>query len=214
MKNNILYLVAMWALLACVPAPVQDRPSGGTLSDNFTIAPEGTWLPNCQDIATTATGEHIAAHQLKAVFADKKPTFTLSHSFLSQKCKEDKPAVALLKQIKGNITLGEHTDLDDGRRARLVELEVISESYTPKAKVGLTYLKLIVSDKLSADLAVDKEYVVPKELRAFDKLHGMLVVKKNARNAMHIYLNVKKQSSKEVLPHLNDSNLYMHYITK
>ena len=87
MKNNILYLVAMWALMACVPAPVQDRPSGSTLSDSFTIAPEGTWIPNCQDIATTATGGSIAAHQLRAIFAAKKPTFTLSRSFLSQKMR-------------------------------------------------------------------------------------------------------------------------------
>ena len=75
-------------------------------------------------------------------------------------------------------------------------------------------MKLIVSDKLSADLAVDKEYVLPKDQMPFSKLHGMLVVKKNARNAMHIYLDVKKHSSKDILPHLNDSNLYMHFITK
>ena len=214
MKNNILYLVAMWALLACVPAPVQDRPSGGTLSDDFTIAPEGTWLPNCLDVADGTKTQGLVAHQLQAVFASQEPTFTLSRSFLSQNCKENKPAVALYRQTQGKIVLGAHSDIDEDRRGRVVEVEVSSESYTPKSDIGLTYLKLVINNELHGQLAVDKEFVVPADHMPYSKLHGMLVVKKNVRNAMHIYLAPDKKDAKDILPHLNPSNLYMHYITK
>ena len=214
MKNNILCMVAVWALMSCIPSPVQDRPNSGVRSDNFSIAPEGTWLPNCQDVASAATDGALVAHQLKAVFAEQEPTFTLSHDFLSQNCKQDEAAVALHKRIKGKIKLGEHSNLDDGRRARAVEIEVSSESYTPKSKVGLTYLRMVVSDKMSGQLAIDKETVIPKDHMPYSKLYGMLVVKKNARNAMHVYLDPRQKSTKDIVPHLNDSNLYFHHITK
>ena len=216
MKNYILYVAAMVALAACVPAPVQNRGDNSSVSSNFSIDPEGTWLPNCQDVSTATGVGGLMSYQLKIVFAEKEPTFSLVHDFLTQNCKakDEERKVALSKYLKGKITLGQHTNLDDGRRARVVEVDVSTESYKPATDVGVKYLKQIVSTEMGAQVAIGKELVVPQEFMPYKKLHGMLVVKKNARNAMHVYLDPKQKNAKDIEPHLNDSNLYLRHITK
>ena len=215
MKNYILCMVAMIALAACVPAPVQDRgTSSGTHSNEFSIEPEGTWLPNCHDVSAGTTAGGVVAHQLQIVFAEKEPTFSLMHDFLGQSCKEDKSTVALRKHLKGKITFGQHSNLDDGRRVRAVQVEVSSESYKPETDAGLNYLRQIVSDEMGSKLSIGKEFVVPKDHMPYSKLHGMLVVKKTARNAMHVYLDPQQKSAENIVPHLDDSNLYVRHITK
>ena len=215
MKNYIFCMVAMVALAACVPAPVRHRgTSSGASSTEFSIEPEGTWLPNCQDVSGGTKAGGVVAHQLQIIFAEKEPTFSLMHDFLAQGCKEDKPAVALRQQLKGKIALGQHSNLDDGRRVRAVEVEVSSESYQPNTDVGLNYLRQIVSTEMGSQLGIGKEFVVPKDHMPYSKLHGMLVIKTTARNAMHVYLDPQQKSAKDIVPHLDDSNLYVRHITK
>lgn len=212
MKNYILCMVAMVALAACVPAPVQDRgPSSGTRSGDFSIEPEGVWMPNCQNSGTTSGG--VLAHQKKIVFSEKEPTFSLVHDFLDQICKKDKPTVVLRRHLNGKLVFGQHSNLDDGRRARVVEVEVSADSYTPKTDAGLKYLQQIVSTEVGSKLAIGKEFVVPKDYTP-SKLYGMLVVKKNMRNAMHVYLVPQQRTAKDIAQHLDDSNLYVRHTTK
>ncbi len=213
MKNYILCMVAMVTLAACVPAPVRDRDtSSGASSDKFSIEPEGTWLPNCQNSSAVSGG--LVAHQLQIVFAKEEPTFSLKHDFLSQSCKEDKPAVALSRYLKGSITFGEHSNLDNGWRTRTIEVEVSTEVYKPEADAGLNYLRQVVSAEVSSQLGIGKEFVLPKDHMPYGKLYGMLVVRKNTRNAMHVYLDPRQMSAKDIAPHLNDNNLYVRHITK
>ncbi len=213
MKNNILCMVAMWVLVSCVPVPVRDRPTSGVRSD-FSIEPEGTWLIRCLDVASSAAGKAIVAHQMKVVFAAEEPTFTLSHSFLSQGCTDDQPEVALHRQIQGRIKLGEHADIDDSRRGRAVEVEISRDSYTPKTRTGLDYLRERLDDGVGSSPAVGEEMVIPENIRPYNKLYGTLAVAKAVRNAMHVYLGPQRKNIEDIVPHLNASNLYVRHITK
>ena len=212
MKNHILCMVAMVALAACVPAPQDRGPASEVRGNEFSIEPEGTWLPNCQDSRATVSG--VVAYQRRIVFAEEEPTFSLRDDFLSQSCKESKPAVVLRKYLKGKITLGEHSNLDDGRRVRAAEVEVSTESFKPETDAGLNYLKDIVSTEMASQLSIGKEFVIPKDHMQYGKLHGMLVIKKDARNAMHVYLDPQQKTAKSIVSQLDDSNLYVRHITK
>lgn len=213
MKNHILCMVAMVALAACVPAPVQNKgPASDVRSNEFSIEPEGTWLPNCQKSLMAAS--EVAAYQRQIVFAAKEPTFSLIDDFLGQGCDESKRTVVLRKYLKGKLTWGKHSNLDDGRRVRAVEVEVSTESFKPETEAGLKYLREIVSDAMATQLGIGKEFVLPKDHMSYSKLHGMLVVKKGARNVMHVYLDPQPKTAKGIVPHLDDSNLYVRHITK
>ena len=213
MKNHILCMVAMVALAACVPTSVQNRgPASDVRSNEFSIEPEGTWLPNCQKSQMAAGG--VAAYQRQIVFAAEEPTFILMDDFLGQGCDESKRTVILRKYLKGKLTWGEHSNLDDGRRVRAVEVEVSTESFKPETDAGLNYLREIVSDAMASQLGIGKEFVIPKDHMQYSKLHGMLVVKKDARNVMHVYFDLQQKTAKSIVPHLDDSNLYVRHITK
>ena len=218
MKSNIFCVVTMSVLVSCLPSAPRDGTNyGGTRSDEFDIQPEGTWLSSCRDIgdsSSAAQGQGLpVAQQMKVIFAEKEPSFTLEQTLLSQNCKEDKPAVALQMHIKGKISYGKHTALDDSRRARAVEVEVSSVSHTPKSETGLSYLKAIVNDELGNKASIGKETVMPSDLTP-KKLYGILAVKKNVRNAMHVYLHNEQQSAQKIAAHLDNSNLYVHYLVK
>ena len=212
MKNYILCMVAMVALAACVPAPQGRGPASDVRSNEFSIEPEATWVANCQKSPIAASG--VVAYKRKIVFAPEEQTFSLMDDFLGQGCEESKPTVVLRKYLKGKLTLGEHSNLDDGRRVRAVEVEVSTESFKPETDVGLSYLREIVSDDKASQLGIGKEFVIPKDHMQYSKLHGMLVVKKDTRNLMHVYIDPQQKTAKAIVPHLGDSNLYVRHITK
>lgn len=210
MKNNIFCIAMALAVVSCLPSTLH-RDRAGTRSNEFSIEPKGTWVPSCQDVAA---GGALVAHQMRIVFGEQEPSFVLTHDFLSQVCKEDKPKVALHKQLKGKITLKDHSNLDDGRRARAVEVAVDSESYTPKSDDGLKYFRQMLSTEMGKQAAIDKELTIPTDHMRFDKLYGFLVVNKSGRNAIHVYLDPAQKNLNDIKDKLNETNLYVRHTTK
>lgn len=214
MKNNIVCLVIVLAAVSCVPSPGGYQ---GQSEGSFSIAPKGVWLPNCLDVDMFTSKKHgvITGYQKKILFSEEEPTFRLRHDFLSESCKKSKPKVALVMRLDGKITLGEHSDLAGGGHARAVEVEISSETHIPKSEVGLEFFKMMADADMAADAAIDKAVQTPKDKLRFTKLYGFLVVKKNLRNAMHVYLDTQQKSVKDLKKtDLIDSNLYMQYIVK
>ena len=199
-------------VVSCLPSTLdRDRGEYGARSNEFSIDPKGTWVPSCQDVSA---GGALVAYQMRIIFGEKEPSFALIRDFLSQACKEDKPKVALHKQLKGKITLKDHSNLDDGRRARAVEVAVDSESYTPKSEDGLKYFRQMISDEMGKQAAIGKEMTIPTDHMRFTKLYGFLVVNKIGRNAIHVYLDPSQKNLKDIENRLNDTNLYVRHIVK